>query len=117
MIPIRRPRWALPERAVTPESVFLNRRAFLGATAGLAAASALPPRRALAARPEDPFTPAPETSPAFADAGRAVTPEAVNTTYNNFYEFGSHKRIHDGRAGCSRPATGPSPSTGWSRRR
>ena len=95
MIPLRKPRWALPERAVTPEHVFLNRRAFLGAGAGLAAAAALPPRRALAARPEDPFTPAPARNPAYADAGRPITDEATNTTYNNFYEFGSHKRVHE----------------------
>jgi len=95
MTPIRRPRWALPERAVTPEHVFLNRRAFLGGAAGLAAAGALVPRHALGARPEDPFTPAPARNPAHADAGRAVTPEGVNTTYNNFYEFGSHKRVHE----------------------
>ncbi len=31
-----KPRWALPERAATPESVFRNRRAFLK-TAGIAA--------------------------------------------------------------------------------
>ena len=94
MTPIRKPRWALTESAVTPEHVFLHRRGFLGGAAGLAAA-AMAPGRALAARPETAFTPAPQTNPAFADAGRAVTPEGVNTTYNNFYEFGSHKRIHE----------------------
>ena len=27
-------------------------------------------------------------------AGRPITPEDINTTYNNFFEFGSHKKIH-----------------------
>jgi len=26
---------------------------------------------------------------------RPVTPEKLNLTYNNFYEFGSHKQIHE----------------------
>jgi len=90
---IRTPRWALSDRCATPETVFLNRRRFLGAAAGATALAGLP-RTSLAARPEEPFTPRPETNPAYADAGRPVTPEAENTTYNNFYEFGSHKRIH-----------------------
>ena len=30
---------------------------------------------------------------AYADAGRKITPEALNITYNNFYEFGTSKRI------------------------
>jgi sulfoxide reductase catalytic subunit YedY len=29
----------------------------------------------------------------YKDAGRPITPEEVNTTYNNFYEFGTSKRI------------------------
>jgi len=91
MLNISPPCWALPEREVTPEHIFLNRRQWLaGATAlaGLAAAPAW-------AAPGDPWTPAPATNPDHADAGRAITPEDVNSTYNNFYEFGSHKRIHD----------------------
>ena len=93
MMPLRKPRWALPENMTTPERVFLDRRSFIGGFAGLAAVGAVPSRPALAARPEDPFTPPPERNPNHADAGRAITPESVNTTYNNFYEFGSHKRI------------------------
>ena len=89
---IRTPRWALSDRCATPETVFLDRRRFLGAAAGATALAGLP-RTSLAARPEEPFTPRPETNPAYADAGRPVTPEAENTTYNNFYEFGSHKKI------------------------
>ncbi|MGB0499529.1 MAG: protein-methionine-sulfoxide reductase catalytic subunit MsrP, partial [Rubricella sp.] len=32
-------------------------------------------------------------NPAFSDAGRPVTDEGLSSTYNNFYEFGSSKRI------------------------
>jgi len=92
--------WQLPERDVTDEKLFHNRRALLkgvaagtllaGATSGLASNMA----RA-AAGPADPsgkYYPA-TLNPAFADAGRSVTPEGLASTYNNFYEFGSHKKI------------------------
>lgn len=92
---IRRPRWALPEAAATPEAVFLNRRAFLagaGAVAG-AAGMGLGASPAAARPAEQPWTPAPPLNPAYADAGRPVTAEALNASYNNYYEFGSHKMI------------------------
>ncbi len=89
------PRWALSENLVTPEPVFLNRRAWLKGAGLIAGAAALPPLPASAAAPGEPWQPTPETNPAYADAGRPVTPEALNTTYNNFYEFGSHKEIHE----------------------
>ena len=89
---IKRPYgWELPERMVTPEAMALNRRAFLGAVAG--AALLLPAARAWAdADPNAGLYPAP-VNPAFKDAGRSVTSEEINTTYNNYYEFGSSKRI------------------------
>ncbi|MEM7744136.1 MAG: protein-methionine-sulfoxide reductase catalytic subunit MsrP [Pseudomonadota bacterium] len=89
MLNITPPRWAVPERQATPEHVFLNRRQWLAGVTALTGLSAMP---ALAA-PEDPWTPKPPTNPAFADPGRPVTPEDVNSRYNNFYEFGSHKNI------------------------
>jgi sulfoxide reductase catalytic subunit YedY len=97
---IRRPDWHLPERAATPESVFLNRRALIGGLAGLGAAGLFGP---LGARPAGaaagrPFDPAPPTNPVFADAGRPVTDEKTNTSYNNFYEFGSSKAISEAAA-------------------
>ncbi|MEM7684395.1 MAG: protein-methionine-sulfoxide reductase catalytic subunit MsrP [Pseudomonadota bacterium] len=94
MINIRKPRWNVSENLVTPESVFLNRRQWLKSAGLIAAASALP-NLASAAVPGDPWEPAPETNPSFADLGRPITSEADNTTYNNFYEFGSHKQIYD----------------------
>jgi len=103
---LKRPRWWLPERAATPESVFVNRRRILAATGGVAGLGALAAlgastggmmtsAPAVAATPLEPFRPEPPRNPAYADAGRAITDEATNTTYNNFYEFGSHKAIHE----------------------
>lgn len=76
--------WEIPESRVTPESVFFNRRQFMAGAGALAAGLLLPPSigRARAAM-----------NPAFADPGRAVTPEDINTKFNNFYEFGASKRI------------------------
>ena len=86
------PEWAIPERQVTPESVFLNRRQWL--TAAGASIGALASTSALALpAAESSWTPKAPTAPAFADAGRTITPEKDNATYNNFYEFGSHKQI------------------------
>jgi sulfoxide reductase catalytic subunit YedY len=91
------PSWQIPEREATPESVFLNRRSLLkamGLGTGIAAGmGGLSMASAQAAQPGEPFLPKPDTNPAYADAGRPVTPEDLNTTYNNFYEFGSHKQI------------------------
>ncbi|MEM7269108.1 MAG: protein-methionine-sulfoxide reductase catalytic subunit MsrP [Pseudomonadota bacterium] len=89
MIYHRKPDWALPESAATSESAYLNRRTLLaGLGLGALTASALPARAAT------PFENAAK-HPDYRDAGRPITPEAINTTYNNFYEFGSHKQIHD----------------------
>lgn len=90
---LTKPDWALPERLATPEAVFLNRRQWLaGIGAGALLAGA--PSLGYAAKPEDPYTPAASKNASFRDPGRPITPEDVNTTYNNFYEFGSHKQIY-----------------------
>lgn len=85
--------WEIPEREATPESFFLNRRAFLAGTAGLMAGAAMP---GLAFGAQDPVSSADlypvDRNPAFT-LDRQVTDEKVATTYNNFYEFGSHKQI------------------------
>jgi len=91
---IHRPDWAIPERAVTPESVFLDRRAVLRGMSLGAGAAMIGAGGALAAA-EPAAWPAPVTAnPAYADAGRPATPEKLNAQYNNFYEFGSHKQIY-----------------------
>lgn len=94
MIYHRRPDWRIKESAVTPEAVFLNRRAFLGGAAGAAALSGLGLGTAQAATPPG-FEPRPALNPDFADAGFPITDERLNTTYNNFYEFGSSKAISE----------------------
>lgn len=83
--------WEIAESHVTPEHVFLNRRHFMGLAAG--AAGLLATGRAFGE--DDPSAglyPA-RTNPAFADAGRPVTAEEYNVTFNNFYEFGTSKRV------------------------
>jgi sulfoxide reductase catalytic subunit YedY len=94
-----KPGWEIPEREATPESAYLNRRTLIKGMAGAAAV-------------------APFAGPAFAQASRApltaernalytidreLTPEDVNITYNNFYEYGSHKRIADAAEQQLRP--------------
>jgi methionine sulfoxide reductase catalytic subunit len=76
---IRRKGWEISESRVTPESMFFNRRKVLG---GLACLPLIGSAQAA-------------VNPKFSNAGRAVTPEAQNTTYNNFYEFGTSKSISD----------------------
>lgn len=86
--------WELPESAATDEEIFLNRRKFmLGSGAGLIGLSALSAGEANAAvDPTAKLYPV-KTNPSFKDAGRPITDEKLNTTYNNFYEFGTSKRI------------------------
>lgn len=80
----RRPDWAIPEREVTPEHLYLDRRALMAAggaamLAGPAAAStdvnALVPLRSRRTRTLD----------------ESLTPLAAVASYNNFYEFGFDK--------------------------
>lgn len=86
-------RWEIPEREATPEGVYLNRRtlikglaaATVGPVAGLSGvALAQAERAAMTAARNEAYT-----------IDRDLTPEDVNINYNNFYEFGSHKRIAD----------------------
>ena len=89
---IKRPTgWEIPESRVTPETLFFNRRNFMAATAGAATLLATGSARA----EDDPSVslyPA-KLNAKYADAGRAVTDESMNTTFNNYYEFGTSKRI------------------------
>ncbi len=102
--------WEIPERRATPESVFLNRRAFMTGTGAIAAAGVLgvKPLNALSspiavseptsASEQAPFNdPTADLYPAAKNAlykiERDITEEKINAGYNNFYEFGSHKQI------------------------
>jgi sulfoxide reductase catalytic subunit YedY len=86
--------WELPESAATPESIYLSRRTLTKAIAAgplIAAGASLP---AWAATDDDPTAdlyPVPRNERY--TVTRALTREEKATTYNNFYEFGSHKRI------------------------
>lgn len=91
---IRIPRgWELPEAMATPEAVVMNRRGLL-LGAGAVGAAVLWPRqpRAEQSDPTADLYPAPRNTKYTVE--RAITPEEINTRYNNFYEFGSHKQIY-----------------------
>ena len=84
-----KPSWEIPEREATPESVYFSRRSFLGASAGLIGAAAMP-SMAWSAASHDLYPV--DRNDAFT-LDRPITDEELATTYNNFYEFGSHKQI------------------------
>lgn len=88
--------WALPEREVTPEALFLDRRALV---AGMVAAGALP-----AAAANDPARLAPIPARRTMDAGETPTPLADVAGYNNYYEFGLDKGDPARNAGSLRPS-------------
>ena len=96
--------WEIPESRATPEKVYLNRRALLAGgavtVAGLAGGAYFLTRGGSsgmvgAARAEG--DPSRGLYPAARNekyaVSRPITPEEVNTTYNNFYEFGTDKGI------------------------
>ena len=99
--------WELPESAATPQHVFVNRRRILKAIGVgsliLAAPVVLRPTETgregvsvAASGTEDPSAflyPVPRNQRYGVD--RPLTAEKFATSYNNFYEFGSHKRISD----------------------
>lgn len=93
MYMIRRRGWEIPERQATPENFFLSRRSLLGGAAALAvSAGPVSIGSALAeADPSADLYPA-KRNEAF-KLDRDLTPEAANANYNNFYEFGSSKKI------------------------
>ena len=94
---IRRPRgWEIPERLATAERAFLDRRGFIAGAVGAAAITfapglAHPQRIADLPDPTRDLYPAKRNEKFTLD--RPITDEAINTAYNNFYEFGSAKTI------------------------
>jgi len=88
---LRRKGWEISESRVTPEQLFVKRRSLLAAAAG-AAALATAGRARAEADPSAGLYPV-KANAKFADAGRPVTSEEYNTTFNNYYEFGTSKRI------------------------
>lgn len=99
---VKRPKsWELPENLATPEGVFLNRRTLIKGAGALAASSLLAgcDEMVTSARAQGGDDPSaglyPFTRNERYQLDRALTDEEVASTYNNFYEFGSHKRIYE----------------------
>jgi sulfoxide reductase catalytic subunit YedY len=96
--------WELPEAAATPETVFWNRRAVLKAAgfgvalAGVEASGVLAAGRTMAADEAPEVDPSAGLYPVKRNEkfvlDRPLTPEEISTTYNNYYEFGSFKKVH-----------------------
>jgi sulfoxide reductase catalytic subunit YedY len=97
--------WKLPEKAATPEGVHLDRRRILaglglgGAILAAPAVLRMAPERMPGAPAEPEAAPDPwadlypaERNSAYA-LDRPLTAESWATSYNNFYEYGSHKQI------------------------
>lgn len=91
--------WELPEAAATPETVYRNRRDILKSMAAgglLAGGGSLIAGAAFAEMSADPSAalyPVPRNEKY--KISRDLTPLKIATTYNNFYEFGSHKSISE----------------------
>ena len=96
---IRRKRgWELPESAAPPEHLFHQRRRLMqGLAAGPILLAAPAAMSGLAAAAKPPADPSAGLYPVQRNmryrAERPMTDESWATEYNNFYEFGSHKRI------------------------
>jgi sulfoxide reductase catalytic subunit YedY len=94
---IRRRGWEVPESCATPEHLFFDRRAFLAATGAGLAMAASTPATAMAERISDIPDPSAGVYPVKQNEkyvlDRDVTPEKINTNYNNFYEYGTSKDV------------------------
>ena len=91
---IHKPGWAIPESLATPEHLALDRRTVLRGAAAVAGGALAGPVLAQGGADADPtgnLYPAKRNERFVLD--RAVTPEMINANYNNFYEFGSFKRV------------------------
>jgi len=91
---IHRKGWEIPEREATPEALFLNRRTLMRGAAALGAGTILPGTSSLALAADDPTAglyPAKRNETYKLD--RDLTPEQINSRYNNFYEFGLSKNV------------------------
>lgn len=84
----------IPSSEITPESVYLKRRQFLGgavAAAGLTLMGSAGSANASEKLDKLDFKPASKESPAGYFTGEALTPYDDVKRYNNFYEFGTDK--------------------------
>lgn len=91
-MPIRRRKgWEIPEREATPEGVALSRRDLLGGALALAGAGVSGFATAQEADPTLDLYPAKRNDRFKLD--RPLTAESEAVSYNNYYEFGSSKRV------------------------
>jgi sulfoxide reductase catalytic subunit YedY len=102
---LKKPEWSKPDREATDEDVYLNRRRILTAMgiggAILAAPFAWRGMQGILPDPAPIAPPEPDPSAGLYPVerntaftlDRELTPEKDAITYNNFYEFGSHKSI------------------------
>jgi len=92
--------WDIPDRQITPESVFMNRRKLLKGLMGAGITASLLPLTACGQQNqpgniEYGYT-TPEAiaqNPDFLKGNLEITPQALSSQYNNFYEFGTTKSI------------------------
>ena len=89
---------AIPSSEITPRSVYLRRREFMGLVAGAGLALG-----AGGARAEAPATMPLKTVPGPYKVDEPLTPREDVTTYNNFYEFGTDKADPSRRSGDFKP--------------
>jgi methionine sulfoxide reductase catalytic subunit len=93
---IHRRGWEISEHQATPEDLFFDRRALLKSAGAIGLS--LCPQVALAQRITDLPDPTKDLYPITRNdkfvLDRPITDETINTTYNNFYEFGSAKGIY-----------------------
>ena len=92
--------WEIPERETTPEDIFYSRRSLLrgigmtatSAVGGLVLGAGLRPSFSdVLGEDEDSLYLNTRNNTYKLD--RPITPEEIATKYNNYYEFGSHKKI------------------------
>lgn len=94
--------WEIPEREVTPETVFFNRRRFLKTLMGASVGASILPILGCQQSSEGKIDLAKtldlpklnfKRNPAFAEVDRPITTETLAGKYNNYYEFGTGKSI------------------------
>jgi sulfoxide reductase catalytic subunit YedY len=91
-----KPGWEIPQSIETPESTFLERRLLVKAMAAapiLAAGAMLSGSKGVAANTDMSARLYPAARNSSYSLDRPLNTEKEATTYNNFYEFGSHKYI------------------------
>ncbi|MBW4681667.1 MAG: protein-methionine-sulfoxide reductase catalytic subunit MsrP [Microcoleus vaginatus WJT46-NPBG5] len=102
MVLIRIPKiWEIPEREVTAEDVFFNRRRFVKTLIGAGIGATILPLVGCESKTKAKINPAAGTedlssvqrNPKFDKVERPLTEESLASTYNNFYEFGGTKAI------------------------